>query len=238
MDDTSSRRRVSTARVLDAALLIMIAGAVSVVAMQAVGGDWFPPEVSISQYGVGEYGWMLTMTLLFLAGASALLLWGTYRQGPGRRWQVALPWTVWILALIVMGFVPTNEWPAPLSLTGQVHLAAAVCGLFAAPIGAVLMVASLGRGAGPGPAAPARIIVIASAALSWFFLGLLLLTNIDIDFTGLGYRRAWALHQTIAVVLDIVMIFALIICRRARGDVEWVRPGTSAASSTSSSVSG
>ncbi|MGI8627862.1 MAG: DUF998 domain-containing protein [Geodermatophilaceae bacterium] len=238
MDDTSSRRGVSTARVLDAALLAMISGALSMVAMQAVSGDWFPPEVSISQYGVGEHDWMLTMTLLLLAGASSLLFWGAYRQGPARRWQVALPWTIWILALVVMAFVPTNEWPGPLSLTGQVHQAAAVCGLFTAPIGAVLMVAPLGRGAGPGPAARARIIVIASAALSWFFLGLLLLTNIDIDFTGLGYRRAWSLHQTIAVVLDLVMIFALIICQRARGDDEMVRPGTSPASSTSSSVAG
>ena len=216
-----------------------ITGAVSVVAMQAVGGDWFPPEVSISQYGVGEYGWMLTMTLLFLAGASTLLLWAAFRQGPGRRWQVALPWTVWILALIVMAFVPTNEWPAPLSLTGQVHQAAAVCGLFAAPIGAVLMVGPLARGNATGPAARARIIVIVSAVLSWFFLGLLLLSNIDVDVTGLGYQRAWSLHQTIAVVLDIVMSFALIICQRARVDLETVGLGNSPpTSSPSSSVAG
>ena len=239
MDDTSGRRRFSTARVLDAALLVMVIGAVSVVALQAAGGDWFPPEVSISQYGVGEYGWMLTMTLLFMAGASALLFWGAYRQGAARGWQVALPWAVWILALVVMAFVPTNEWPAPLSLTGQVHQAAAVCGLFAAPIGAVLMVGISARRARTGPGARARIIVIISAAASWLFLALLLLTNIDIDFTGLGYRRAWALHQTIAVVLDIVMTFALIICQRARVGLESERLGTtSSTSSTSSSVAG
>ncbi|MDQ4037545.1 MAG: DUF998 domain-containing protein [Actinomycetota bacterium] len=238
MDDTSSRRGVSTARVLDAALLVMTIGAVSLVAMQAVSGDWFPPEVSISQYGVGEHDWMLTMTLLLMAGASTLLLWGAYRQGSASRWQVALPWTVWILALVVMAWVPTNEWPGPLSLSGEVHQAAAVCGLFSAPIGAVLMVAPLGRQARTGPAARARIVVIGTAALSWFFLGLLVLTNIDIDVTGLGYRRAWSLHQTIAVVLDIVMIFALIICQRARGDVQRLQAGTSAAPSTSSSVAG
>lgn len=214
----------------------MITGAMSVVAMQAVGGDWFPPEVSISQYGVGEYGWMLLMTLLLLAVASALLLWGAYRQGPGRRWQVAVPWTVWILALVVMAFVPTNEWPEPLSLTGQVHQAAAVCGLFAAPIGAVLMVEPFPRGARKGPGATARIIVISSAAASWFFLGLLLLTNIDIDVTGMGYQRAWSLHQTIAVVVDIVMTFALIQCQRARGNLDPTRAVSTSAAPTSGSV--
>lgn len=238
MHDTSSRRRDSTARVLDAALLVMITGAMSVVVMQAVGGDWFPPEVSISQYGVGEYGWMLTMTLLLFATASGLLLWGAYRQVSARRWQVALPWTIWIIALVVMAFVPTNEWPAPLSLSGQIHQAAAVCGLFAAPIGAVLMVEPFPRGVRTGPGATARIIVISSAAASWFFLGLLLLTNIDIDVTGFGYQRAWSLHQTVAVVMDIVMTFALILCQRARGDLDTVRALPSSAASTSGSVAG
>lgn len=214
----------------------MIIGAVSVVAMQAVGGDWFPPEVSISQYGVGDHGWTLTMTLLFMAAASTLVLWGAHRLGTARGWAVNLFWTTWIVALVVMAFVQTNEWPGPLSLTGQVHLAAAVCGMFTAPIGAVLMVGVGSRGATQGPGARARTIVIGSAALSWFFIGLLLLTNIDIDITGLGYRRAWSLHQTIAVMLDIVMIFALIIWQRAQ--VGGTRDKTSSTASRSSSAAG
>lgn len=214
MDDVSGPHRLPAARVLDAALLVMIAGTLSIVALQMVSRDWFPPEVSISQYGVGEYGWLLTATLLCFAGASALLLWGAQRQAPRLGWTVIAPWTVWIAALVVMAFIPTNEWPGPLTLTGQIHQAAAICGLFFAPIGAVLMVrpaihseTRTGR--------RARAVVVSSALLSWFFLGLLLLTNIDIDITGLGYRRAWSLHQTIAVLLDIVMVFALIVCLRA-----------------------
>jgi len=135
-----------------------------------------------------------------------------------------------------MAFVPTNEWPEPLSLTGQVHQAAAVCGLFAVPIGAVLMVEPFPRGARTGPGGTARIIVVSSAAASWFFLGLLLLTNIDIDVTGLGYQRAWSLHQTIAVVLDIVMTLSLIQCQRARGDLDTKRAASTSAASTSGSV--
>lgn len=233
----STTRRLTTVRILDVALVLMIAGALSVLAMQAVSGDWFPPEVSISQYGIGEHGWMLTMALLFLAGASALLLWGAHRQGAARRWSVILPWTTWIIALVVMAFVATNEWPAPLSLTGQVHQAAAIAGLFFAPIGAVLMVGLGTRDTRDTAGRPARRIVIASAALSWFFLGLLLLTNIDIDVTGLGYRRSWSLHQTIAVLLDIVMVFALIISQRtrvARGALHLKTP--SSATTTSGSV--
>lgn len=215
----------------------MIAGTLSVIAIQAVSGDWFPPEVSISQYGVGEYGWMLTMTLLFLAAASALLLWGAHRQEAARSWPVILPWSVWILALVVMAFVPTNEWPGPLTLTGQVHQAAAICGLFAAPIAAVLMVGLGARSARGTAGRQARTIVITSALLSWFFLGLLLLTNIDIDLTGLGYRRAWSLHQTVAVLLDIVMVFALIISLRARLGMGRLRAEMpSSPSSTSGSV--
>lgn len=214
----------------------MIAGALSVIAMQAIGADWFPPEVSISQYGVGPDGWMLTMTLLLVAVASALLLWGAHRQGSARSWPVILPWSVWILALVVMAFVPTNEWPGPLTLTGQVHQVAAICGLFAAPIGAVLMVGLGARSARDTAGKQARTIVITSALLSWFFLGLLLLTNIDIDLTGLGYRRAWSLHQTVAVLLDIVMVFALILSLRARVGLDRPVQKSSAPSSASGSV--
>jgi len=208
------------------------------IAMQAVRRDWFPADVSISQYGVGAHGWMLTMTLLFVATASTLALWAAHRQGAARTWPVILPWAVWILACVVMAFVPTNEWPEPLSLTGQVHQAAAVCGLFAAPIGAVLMVGLGSRGSSPRSGARARTVVLTTAPLSWVLLGLLVLTNIDIDVTGLGYQAAWSLHQTVAVVLDIIMIFALIICLRARANVD-PGPGggtTSATSATSSSV--
>ncbi len=197
----------------------MIVGATCVLAMQAVSGDWFPPDVSISQYGVGTDGWTLTVTLLCLAAASALLLWGAHRLGAARHWRVVVPWTVWILALVVMAFVPANEWPAPLSLTGQIHQAAAVLGLFVAPIGAMLMVGVGARHHGPADGKRGRragAVAVGSALLGWFFLVLLLLTNIDIDVTGLGYQRAWSLHQTIAVVLDIIMVFALIISMRAR----------------------
>ncbi len=212
----SGRQASSTARVLDLALLVMTAGAISLIAMQAVRGDWFPPEVSISQYGVGDNGWMLTMTLLFMALASGLLLVGSHRQAGNPNWAVLLPWSIWTLALVVMAFVPTNEWPAPLTLTGEIHQGAAILGLFFAPIGAVAM-AGISRRDTPGSlAARARAVAIACAGLSWFCLGLLLLTNIDIDITGLGYKDAWSLHQTLAVVLDILMVFALIICLRAR----------------------
>lgn len=208
------------------------------IAMQAVGGDWFPPEVSISQYGAGEYGWMLTMTLLLLAGASALLLWGAHRQGAARSWQVILPWIVWTVALVVMAFVPTNEWPEPLSLRGQVHQGAAVLGLFFAPVGAVLMV-GLGRRARTDTAGSrARALVIVSALLSWLFLLLLVLTNVDIDITGLGYQGAWSLHQTVAVLLDIAMTFALIVYLRARVAVDPIGAEPfSSPSSTSTSAS-
>lgn len=202
----------------------MIGGAISVVAMQAVSGDWFPPEVSISQYGVGDLGWMLTMTLLLLAGASALLLWGADRLAPNRPWPVILTWSVWIIALTIMAFVPTNEFPDPLTLTGKVHQGAAIFGLFIAPISAVLMVGIHPRDVPNTVAARARSAAVACGGLSWFFLGLLLLTNIDIDITGLGYKHAWSLHQTVAVVLDIVMVFALIICLRAREGAGAVRP--------------
>ncbi len=194
----------------------MTAGTSSLLAMQAVRGDWFPPEVSISQYGVGETGWMLTMTLLLMALASALLLVGHYRQAGAPTLSVLLPWTIWTLALVVMAFVPTNEWPGPLSLTGQIHQGAAIFGLFFAPIGAVAMAGIARRDSPKSTAARARVVAIACAGLSWFFLTLLVLTNIDIDVTGLGYQDAWSLHQTVAVVLDIIVVFALIICLRAR----------------------
>jgi len=223
--------------VLDIALVVMTAGTISLLAMQAVRDDWFPPEVSISQYGVGDHGWMLTMTLLVMALASALLLVGSHRQAAAARWAVLVPWTIWTLALVVMAFIPTNEWPGALSLTGEIHQAAAVFGLFFAPIGAVAMAGITRRDRPKSTAARGRVVAITCAGLSWFFLGLLLLTNVDIDVTGLGYQRAWSLHQTLAVVLDLVMVFALIICLRARERSGTVRAGPTGVTTFSPSQS-
>lgn len=229
----TGRRAFSTTRILDAAFAFMVAGSISLIAMQAIRGDWFPPAVSISQYGVGEYAWTLTVSLLLVAVASALLLLGARRQGAAPNWPVILAWTVWTVALVVMALVPTNVWPSPLTLRGQVHQAAAVLGLFAGPIGAVLMVGLGARAAGLA-GSRGRTVAIACAALSWFFLGLLVLTNIDIDITGLGNQGAWSLHQTVAVLFDIVMIFAATSCLRARAVAAGGRPFSSPPSASAS----
>ena len=46
-----------------------VAGWVLWVAIQVVAKDPFPPEISLSQYGLGEFGWVFTVWAIVLAAA-------------------------------------------------------------------------------------------------------------------------------------------------------------------------
>ena len=62
------------------------AGWVLWVVVQAVNDDPFPPEISLSQYGLGGTGWLFSVWVIVLATAPILLL--RYRPYPVRpaRW--------------------------------------------------------------------------------------------------------------------------------------------------------
>lgn len=193
-------------RWLGAALGLQVAGAATLVAVQVITDTWLPPPISFSQYGVGGTGWIFTLMLFLMAAASGAIARAAWLAGMVRSLGAVLPWGLWILGLIVMGLVPTNEYPEPLGLNGQVHQAAAIIGLIAGPIGALLLV---GVRPPTGRGRVARRTVLGCGLLSYVFLILLVATNFDIDITGLGPDRAWAVHQSVAVCLDIVLGFAL-----------------------------
>lgn len=52
------------------ALWLMHATVAASIVMQEAKGDFLPPQVSMSQYGVGRYGWSFTLTLTLWALAS------------------------------------------------------------------------------------------------------------------------------------------------------------------------
>lgn len=202
-------------RWLIAALGLQVAGAVTLLAVQAITDTWLPPPVSFSQYGVGDTGWIFSLMLVLMAAASGAIVRAAWLAGMVRSLGSALPWGLWILGLVVMGLVPTNEYPEPLGLNGQVHQAAAIVGLLAGPVGAFLLV---GLRRPPGRGRAARRTVLGCGLLSYLFLILLVATNFGVDITGLGPDRAWAVHQSVAVCLNIVMGFALcvVIDQRSR----------------------
>src|SRR6478609_1122757 len=61
------------------------AGWVLWIAVQVVADDPFPPEISLSQYGLGDAGWLFSLWVVLLATGPLLLL--SFRPVPGpARW--------------------------------------------------------------------------------------------------------------------------------------------------------
>ena len=64
------------------------------IVMQVLADDPFPPEISVSQYGLGEFGWVFTVCALTLAAAGLFVdaTAADYRVAPGD--EVAVTATV------------------------------------------------------------------------------------------------------------------------------------------------
>src|SRR3954471_18753195 len=72
--------------------------------VQTVARDPFPPEISLSQYGLGGAGWLFHVWAIVLATTPLLLL--RYRPVPGAaRWLLAIGYA----GTLVMAIVRTDE---------------------------------------------------------------------------------------------------------------------------------
>jgi hypothetical protein len=170
-----------------------VVGWVLWVVVQVVNHDPFPPEISLSQYGIGAAGWLFSVWVVVLAAGPLLLL--RYRPVPGPARALVL---VGFLGTVVMAVVRTDEGAPQMTVHAKVHMAAAVVALVLLPLG---ILAALGY-----------------ARRRWFRLGLaivavgavvgvlILLAAAGLDTAGLGPARSWALWQGTLIVIEMVLV--------------------------------
>ncbi len=175
------------------------------VVVQVVADDPFPPEISVSQYGVGPHGWLFTVWVVLLASSPLMLL--RYRPVPGpARWLLA----VGFAGSLLMAFVRTDEGGPQMSTEAKVHMAGAIPAMVALPLGIV---------AAMWFAAPGwRLVSWVLAALTTVSGIAILLAAVGVDTAGRGAASSWAFWQGVSIVIDMVLVSVYALA------VETVRP--------------
>jgi len=168
------------------------------VALQVLADDPFPPEISVSQYGLGPTGWVFTVWAGALGAAPLLLLAGAAAPGPTRP-------VLWVgfAGAALMAVVRTDEGGGAMSWHAQAHMAGAVVALVFLPLGIVLAL----RGA---PSA-ARRLALALTALAAVLGVLVIMSATGLDTAGLGAGGSWALWQGALVVVEMILVTVLAV---------------------------
>ncbi len=170
---------------------------VAAVAMQAVAGEWFPPPVSVSQYGVGPWGWMFSVFVVTMAAAPLVL----ERCSPRRPRIVRTVLWIGFLGALVMAVVRTDSGGAQASVNAKVHMVGSIVSLAFVPLGILMVLWMCGRAA--------RVVGLLEIALVEVSIGLLLAAASGFDTAGLGAARSWAFWQAVASVACIVMVLTM-----------------------------
>lgn len=203
-----------TVRSLDRlALWLMHASVVASIFMQLGKDDFLPPKVSMSQYGVGPFGWTFTVTLFLLAGGSLAMAWSDVRRLPRPPRAVTIMTVVWAVCIMLTAMVPADPDLSQPTITGRVHTLVASLALIVLPIAAVIRVTLARR----LPPKALRVVICMIAIMSELSLIMLVVAAFGDDITGLGAHTAWAVYESSSVVLDVVLVYLL--CAVARVSV-------------------
>lgn len=168
------------------------------IAVQIVAGDWLPPEISFSQYGVGPHGWIFSLYLLSFAFAPLCL----DRAHPTVR-TVTVLLVVGMVGCAVMALVSTDPGGLQQSMRAKVHMAGSVVGLSLAPLGMAGSMWIARRVPRPLTAA-----VVGFSALS---LILLLVSAVGVDTLNVGSPTSWAIWQTFAALADVALLVLMTV---------------------------
>ena len=180
---------------------LVVASWVLLVLVQAVTGDWLPPEISVSQYGVGGHGWILSLYLICLSVGPLCL----DRAVPTGRVTTGLL-IAGTLGCLVMAVVRTDPGGLQQSATAKVHMVASVIGLAGVPIGTAVAALRTGR--------TARVLPWTFVMISAVSLVLLLISATGVDTLGVGANTSWAYWQTSAVLADTVLTVLMVVTTR------------------------
>ena len=169
------------------------AGWILWVVVQVVAKDPFPPEISLSQYGLGGAGWLFSVWVVVLAGSPLMLF--RYRPIPGAAgWLLALGFA----GTVLMAIVRTDEGVQQMSAHAMVHMVGAVIGLLFVPLGMVLVLRYAAR---PWPA-----VAIATMGTGVVVGMLILVSAAGVDTAGMGAAQSWALWQGTLVVIEMLLV--------------------------------
>jgi hypothetical protein len=176
-----------------------VASLILCVLIQYVNHDFFPPDVSISQYGVGPRGWVFTAwTAVVALAALTLRAGGSMHEHHVGHWLAAGS-----VGLVVMGIVRTDASGLQQSIHAKVHMGASIVALVALPIGMTLAMDH------------ARIWL---RRCSWALLlvgsislVMVLVSAAGVATPGLDSQHSWALWQSVAVSADMLLLAALAV---------------------------
>lgn len=185
---------------------VIVLGWLLFVLMQWVSGDWLPPKISFSQYGVGPHGWLFSLYLVAFSAGPVLL---DRARPTGRLTTVLL--VIGFLGCLLMALVATDPGGLQQSGRAKVHMVGSVFGLSMVPIGCCL---SLLRGRRAPRWVPFGLVGISAVSLV-----LLLLSAVGVDTLGVGSAESWTYWQMVAAIADMIMLLALVAWSRpAPGD--------------------
>jgi hypothetical protein len=202
--------RLVRSRWLMTGRLSTLAAVVGCLLLQWVNADWFPPEISVSQYGIGPRGWVFTCWSALLA----LSVVGLARGGPelgARRARSVYGWlTVGCVGLLVMGTVRTDAGGVQQSWHARTHQVASILALLTLPVGIVLALGWARR--------TWRRAAVALAVLSAASLLLVLASALGMPSLGMDPPHAWAFWQSVAVTVDLLLVGVFALAGISRGN--------------------
>ncbi len=178
---------------------------VAAIAMQAVAGQWFPPPVSVSQYGIGPWGWLFSVFVVTMSAAPLVLERCSPRPSPAVR---GFLWTG-LAGALVMAVVRTDTGGAQASWNAKVHMIGSIFCLAFVPLG---MVTALWLRGGA-----ARVVGLLEIAVVEVAIVLLLAAAAGLDTAGLGPTRSWAFWQAVASVVCVLMVVTMAVALRPPG---------------------
>lgn len=180
-----------------------VAAILSCLLLQWINHDWFPPEVSVSQYGIGPRGWVFTCWSALLALSVLALAAGGSELGVRPTRAVYCWLVVGSAGLLVMGIVRTDAGGAQQSWHAQAHMVGSSLALMTLPVGILLAMRWASR--------PWRRAALALTAISAAALLLVLASALGAANFGMDAEQSWAFWQAAAVTADMLLVgtFAL-----------------------------
>ncbi len=168
--------------------------------IQQLSGDWFPPAISVSQYGVGRWGVLFTCWTVLLGLAPVVLHSATPPIAGTRRREAAAKVLLSVggVAAVVMGLIRTDAGGLQHSWHAKVHLVASIFTLVALPFGIALSMQAASRFW--------RAIADLLALTSTIGLIGVLMAAGGAALPGMDAASAWAFWQAVAVGVDLALL--------------------------------
>ena len=197
-------------RWLRAGEIWVAASIVLLLLMQLVSGAWFPPPISISQYGIGLWGWLFSLWAVSLGAMPLCLLRALQTAGDGRHRLGTVLICTGTIGALVMAVVRTQDGGAQVLWNAKVHMVGSIVASALIPLGVLAVMWTFGG--------RWRIAATIEVVLVAIALALLLMAAGGLDTAGLGRERSWAFWQMVAVLVSEVLFVTMAAGVRRRLD--------------------